>query len=56
MVISSINLMLRLKRTRVRAAVVPIDAIDRVLGNMGFRCQSPTRVGPAWHAVVYRRL
>jgi magnesium-protoporphyrin O-methyltransferase len=55
-VISAINLMLRLKRKRVRAAVVPIEAIDRVLGAAGFRRQSSTRVGPAWQVATYRRI
>jgi len=56
MVISGINLMLRLKRKRIRAAVVPIDAIDRVLEAMGFRRHSSTRVGPAWQVAIYRRM
>ncbi|HEX9410252.1 MAG TPA: class I SAM-dependent methyltransferase [Actinomycetota bacterium] len=55
-VISAINLMLWLKRKGLRAAVVPIDAIDRVLGTMGFRRQSSTRVGPAWQVAIYRRI
>jgi magnesium-protoporphyrin O-methyltransferase len=55
-VISVINLMLRLKRKRIRAAIVPIDAIDRVLGTRGFRRHSSTRVGPAWQVAIYRRV
>jgi hypothetical protein len=55
MVISGINLMLLFKRKRVRAAVVPIDAIDRVLETKGFRRQASTRVGPAWLVAIYRR-
>jgi 2-polyprenyl-3-methyl-5-hydroxy-6-metoxy-1,4-benzoquinol methylase len=55
LVISGINLMLRLKRKRLRAAAVPIEAIDRVLATMGFLRQSSTRVGPAWQVAVYRR-
>jgi hypothetical protein len=54
-VIWVINLMLRLKQKRIRAAVVPIDAIDRVLGAMRFRRHSLTRVGPAWQVAIYRR-
>jgi hypothetical protein len=56
MVISAINLMLWLQRKRLRAAVVPIDAIDRVLGTMGFRRQSSARVGPALQVAIYRRI
>jgi 2-polyprenyl-3-methyl-5-hydroxy-6-metoxy-1,4-benzoquinol methylase len=55
MVISAINLMLWLKRKPLRAAVVPIDAIDRVLATIGFRRQSSGRVGPAWQVAIYRR-
>jgi hypothetical protein len=54
LVISMINLGLRLKGKRLRAAVVPIDAIDRVLGTMGFQRHSSTRVGPAWQVAIYR--
>ena len=56
MVISAINVMLWLKRKRLRAAVVPIDAIDRVLGTVGFRRESSARVGPAWQVAIYRRI
>ncbi len=55
-VISAINLVMRLKRKRIRAAVVPIDAIDRVLGRMGFRRHSSMQVGPAWQVAIYRRV
>ena len=54
-VISVINLTMRLKRKRLRAAVVPIEEIDRVLGTVGFRRHSSTRVGPAWQVAIYRR-
>lgn len=54
-VISMINVVMRLKDKRIRAAIVPIDAIDRVLGTMGFRRHSSTRVGPAWQVAIYRR-
>jgi 2-polyprenyl-3-methyl-5-hydroxy-6-metoxy-1,4-benzoquinol methylase len=56
LVISMINLVMRLKSKRLRAAVVPIDAIDRVLGTMGFQRHSSTRVGPAWQVTIYRRV
>jgi Methyltransferase domain len=55
-VIWVINLMLRLRRKRIRAAVVPIGAIDRVLAAMRFRRHSMTRVGPAWQVAIYRRV
>jgi magnesium-protoporphyrin O-methyltransferase len=56
LVISGINLMLRLKGKRIRAAVVPIHAIDQVLKATGFRRHSSTRVGPAWQVVIYRHI
>jgi Methyltransferase domain len=54
-VTSGINLMLWLKRKPLRAAVVPIDAVDRVLERMGFRRHTSTQVGLAWQVATYRR-
>jgi len=55
LVISAINLVLRLRRQRVRAAVVPIDELELILHQRGLgRCFSAT-VGPAWQVVLYRR-
>ena len=55
LVIVAMNLVLRLQQQRVRAAVVPIDAIDRVVREAGLSpCFSRT-VGPAWQVVLYRR-
>jgi 2-polyprenyl-3-methyl-5-hydroxy-6-metoxy-1,4-benzoquinol methylase len=53
--ISTINLVVGLRRLRVRAAVVPIDALDRILREQGLhQCFSQT-VGPAWRVLLYRR-
>ena len=55
LVISAINLALRLRRQRVRAAVVPTSELERILRNRGLsRCFSGT-VGPAWQVTLYRR-
>jgi hypothetical protein len=55
LVISAINLGLRLRRLRVRAAVVPINALERILREQGLhQCFSET-VGPAWRVLLYRR-
>ena len=55
LVISAINLVLRLRRQRVRAAVVPIDELERILRQRGLtRCFSAA-VGPAWQVTLYRR-
>ena len=55
LVISAINLVQRLRRQQVRAAIVPIDELERILRERGLRrCFSAT-VGPAWQVVLYRR-
>lgn len=55
LVISAINLALRLRRQRVRAAVVPTNELERILRKRGLsRCFSGT-VGPAWQVTLYRR-
>ena len=56
LVISLINLRLRLRRQRVRAAIVPVDAIERVVRESGLTPHSMTTVGPAWQVAVYHRL
>jgi magnesium-protoporphyrin O-methyltransferase len=54
LVIAGINLVLRLRRKQVRAAIVPIDALERALRERGFhQCFSET-VGPAWRVMLYR--
>jgi hypothetical protein len=55
-VIQLINFRLRRQRKRLRAAVIPIDAVDRVLGSKGFSRQMSARVGPAWQVTIYRRM
>jgi hypothetical protein len=56
LVISAVNMAMRLKGKRIRAAIVPIGAIDGLLGTMGFRRHSSTRAGPAWQVAIYRRI
>ena len=55
LVISAINLVLRLRRQRVRAAVVPIDELERILRQRGLSRYFSATVGPAWQVVLYRR-
>jgi Methyltransferase domain len=55
LVIFGINLMLRLQRKRVRASVIPVDAIERVAGENGLSPHFSATVGPAWQVAVYRR-
>ena len=55
LVISAINLVLRLRRQRVRAAVVPIDELERILRQRGLSRRFSATVGPAWQVVLYRR-
>ena len=54
-VIGGINVAQQLRRKRVRAAIVPIDALERTLRARGLhRCFSEN-VGPAWLVLLYRR-
>ena len=54
-VIGVINLSLRRRGNQVRAAVVPLDALDRIAATHGLRRRSADKAGPAWQAVVYVR-
>ena len=55
LVIVAMNLILRLQGHRVRAAVIPVDELDRVIRQAGLnRCFSRA-VGPAWQVLLYRR-
>jgi magnesium-protoporphyrin O-methyltransferase len=54
LVIFAINLVQRLRRQRVRAAVVPIESSSGSSASKGSRRFSAT-VGPAWQVVLYRR-
>jgi len=54
-VIAAMNVVLRLQGHRVRAAVIPVDELDRVVRQAGLnRCFSRA-VGPAWQVLLYRR-
>jgi len=55
-VIRLINFRLRRQRKRLRAAIIPIDGVDRVLRAKGFRRQITARVGPAWRVAIYSRM
>ena len=55
LVIVAMNLVLRLQGHRVRAAVIPIDAIDRVARQAGLSPYFSRAVGPAWQVLLYRR-
>jgi magnesium-protoporphyrin O-methyltransferase len=55
LVIRLINFRLRRQRKRVRAAIIPIDEVDRVLRTKAFTRQMYVRVGPAWQVAIYRR-
>ena len=54
-VILVMNLILRLKRTPVRAAIRPADEIERIARANGLVPHASQDVGPAWQLVVYRR-
>jgi len=55
-VIRLINFRMRRQRKHLRAAVIPIDGVDRVLQTKGFSRQKSARVGPAWYVAIYRRM
>jgi 2-polyprenyl-3-methyl-5-hydroxy-6-metoxy-1,4-benzoquinol methylase len=55
LVIFAINLVQRLRRQRVRAAIVPIDELERILRQGGLSRRFSATVGPAWQVVLYRR-
>jgi magnesium-protoporphyrin O-methyltransferase len=54
-VIGVINWSLRRRGNQVRAAVVPLDELDRIVGTYGLRIRSVDKAGPAWQAVIYFR-
>jgi hypothetical protein len=51
-----INLVQRLRRRRIRAAVVPMERIERVEGGEGLTPRFARDVGRVWRVVVYGRL
>jgi magnesium-protoporphyrin O-methyltransferase len=55
LVIFVINLVLRLRRQRLRAAVVPMGRLEQVLRQAGLSPCLSRPVGPAWHVLLYRR-
>jgi magnesium-protoporphyrin O-methyltransferase len=54
-VILVMNLILRLTRKPVRAAVRPADEIERIARENGLVPHASQNVGPAWQVVVYHR-
>jgi 2-polyprenyl-3-methyl-5-hydroxy-6-metoxy-1,4-benzoquinol methylase len=55
LVIFAMNVMLRLQRKSVRAAIRPGDAIERIARENGLTPHVSRAVGPAWHVAVFRR-
>lgn len=55
LVIFAMNVMLRLQRKSVRAAIHPGDAIERIARENGLAPHISRDVGPAWHVAVFRR-
>jgi magnesium-protoporphyrin O-methyltransferase len=54
-VIGVINWSLRRRGNQVRAAVVPLDELDRIAATRGLRRRAAHKAGPAWETVVYAR-
>jgi hypothetical protein len=54
-VILVMNLVLRLRRARVRAAIRPVDEIERIARENGLALHASQNVGPAWQVAVYHR-
>jgi len=54
-VILVMNLVLRLRRARVRAAIRPVDEIERIARENGLALHASKNVGPAWQVVIYHR-
>jgi 2-polyprenyl-3-methyl-5-hydroxy-6-metoxy-1,4-benzoquinol methylase len=54
-VILVMNLILRVKRKPVRAAIRPADEIERIARANGLVPHASQDIGPAWQVVVYRR-
>lgn len=55
LVILAMNLVLRVRRKPVRAAIRPIDAIERIVRESGLTPHFSRSVGPAWQVAIYRR-
>lgn len=54
-VVFAMNLVLRLRRKQVRAAIRPTDEIERIARNNGLTLHFSRGIGPAWQVAVYRR-
>jgi magnesium-protoporphyrin O-methyltransferase len=54
-VISALNMRMRLKGQDVRAAIVPAEAIEEIARESGLRPHVVQDVGPAWQVALYRR-
>jgi SAM-dependent methyltransferase len=54
-VILMMNMVLRLRREPVRAAIRPADEIERIARENGLIPHAAKDVGPAWQLLVYRR-
>jgi hypothetical protein len=55
LVIFAMNVMLRLQKKSVLAAIRPGDAIERIARENGLFPHISRDVGPAWHVAVFRR-
>ena len=55
LVVSAMNLKLRLTRKPVRAHIRPQDAIERIARENGLAPHVALDIGPAWHVAVFRR-
>ena len=55
LVVFAMNLVLRLGRKPVRAAIRPAETIERIARDNGLSPHVSRNVGPAWQVAVYRR-
>ena len=55
LVILVMNLVLRIGRKPVRAAIRPVDVIERIARESGLSPHFSQNVGPAWQVAIYRR-
>jgi SAM-dependent methyltransferase len=55
LIVGAMNLMLRLQRKPVRAAIRPGEAIERIAREHGLVPHIAQDIGPAWHVAVFRR-
>jgi 2-polyprenyl-3-methyl-5-hydroxy-6-metoxy-1,4-benzoquinol methylase len=55
LVVFAMNLMLRLQRKPLRAAIRSSDAVERIARGHGLLPHVAKDVGPAWHLAIFRR-